>query len=328
MDNIELQASEIAMLVWASGISKTLGIMYERLFQIEMDEEDIVDYNNLLSDIKVYSKRLNDLCIKLNPTMRKMKLYEDFLLKNGATYCREDDNVLTAIYGSDIKSLWVNRLMNQLKKVSNTNNINIFVKENNKSCDMSKVIQEVKIKDAISSDFEKAFIYFLDDVISGDDDLYWIRDSFCEIKYKLRFISDDVENDFLYSESDDSIFFSFPLISDLVSASDLKREEVQQVVGQDYCMIAIDNLLEFAHIDTDDAIIPRKALLAYLKAGLSTLFTHPNYDEIVDEFKEQIQHEENEMDYLQGHTDFLIELLDEAEYSKKNCQYLSLVKRK
>lgn len=298
-------------------VSKAISKIYEGL---------IYDNDNklLLKELISLKKYEDELYQDLELDMYKIITVKSILREFENIYGLPIDNAFGAACNYDIGNLWVYRIEDKVLEISKGNVDNVIRLINSGDAHILRSdmedIQRTKIDEALSDDFMRAFIYFMDEEINKCEEGN-LKQYLIETKYKLIYMTSKLDNELIEPSKKDNqpLYISFGVISDLLQAPKSLTNDMQEEAGLSYLDYAIGNVELLKEYDEEDAL--QKIFSIYFRAGLALMYNNENFEELMEEVKSELMD-----DYGKDIFSCLNEYVETNNKDKEKCRYLSLLR--
>jgi len=306
--------------------TKAISKVYERLIYLDSSEEkDTDDYNALIIILNDLIDEEQKLYKKLNLDREKDNFIWNHLIKSNQFEYIED-GLFSTCCNENTSDIWFFRIFNRLKEfkeVYDKEDIQIISEEYTDPLELVEYLKEKKLRDFIDNDFQRAFIYLLEEDINKCDN-YCTKDYFVRAKYNLLFVSPMLENDLLENNfhNKKDFYFYFPFVADVMKLDNNYKKEIQSDEAYNNCMDSIEGLKELLELGDDieefqDTTF--KILSVYFRTGLSLLYNQKDYEEIISDIVSNVTGDEED--------ERIVEIIDDAliktDNDKVKCKYLS-----
>lgn len=297
-------------------ISRLIGKVYKSIIYDDTNIMFLNELNRLVNIEKKLYQQL-DLDVYKEATIRSI------LCEFENIYGKSLNNVFGAACNDDICDMWLYRIKEKLSYVEPSVLISLVKKVHNKdesiSGDDLLDIQCSQINDALSNDFMRSFISFLDEEINSCEEGV-LKYNLTETKYKLIYATNLLEEDLLSNkkQEDEFLYMSFGYISDLFLAPKELKNQMQQDAGLSYVDYAISNI-ELLHDFEDNDEFLNTIFSVYFRAGLTLLYNSKDYELLREDMKMDIMCEDSDNIFAD-----IEEYLTESNRDIAKCKYLSL----
>ena len=303
-------------LVEIIGISKDMAKIYKAL---------IYDNDNklLLRELSLLKKQEQCLYQDLELDMHKALKIKTILREFENIYGLSINNSFGASCNYDIEDLWAYRIEDKVLGFSKDSLEKVIKLINNGDIYISKDdMQDIKttvLDDALSLDFVRAFIYFMDEEINKCEDGN-LKQYLIETKYKLIYTTDKLDDTLIKENTKPKspLYINFGLTADLLSIPRTLMNSIQEDIGLTYLDYAVSNI-ELLNEYSDEKEL-QMIFSIYFRAGLALMYNCENYEAIIEDIKLDID------DGINGAFSCLEEYLDIDNPDKEKCKYLSFYK--
>lgn len=293
-------------------VSKDISKIYKGL---------IYDNDNkmLLKELRSLKKYEDELYQKLDLDMTKIIVVKSILREFENIYGLSIDNPFGAACNYDIENLWTYRIEDKIADISKGGLDNIIklinISRDRIPEDDMDDIQRIKIDEAISDDFYRAFIYFLDEEIEECEEGF-LKQYLIETKYKLIYITAKLDNEFIeeIKKENKPLFINFGMISDLLLAPKSLTNNIQEEAALPYLDYAIGNVELLKEYGEEKEF--QKLFSIYFRAGLALMYNCENYDLLIEDIKSEIMNDDS--------FSCLEQYVQTNNPDKGKCRYLSL----
>lgn len=279
-------------------------------------------YQILFDVLKDRKQKENNLyqCLELTPD--KADNISGYLIKINNYREEYEDNILDAIKSYNIQGLAVSRILNRLSDSV------IQDREGHKKWlikkgiflggDVEDFLRFVNLKEAITSDIERAFLYFNQNRLCSvkRDEKAMVN----RVKYNLLFLSQNMEQEFLNRQGSDidEITFTFPFVGEFNGINKGRIEVIQQDSG---VKVFCNSVVNLASLNPD--FKGSELYYDYLSAGLSALLSLENNSLIYSGLKGYIRtSDEINNRNCSFSVEQMINFIDNFEKEKPKCKYL------
>lgn len=308
--------------------TQMISSVYERLLYIEfMEDKNYCIYNGLLNELKRLIKEEKELYNTLNlKTSKKVDLLE-YLEKSNKFNYNPEKNMFTSACNKNTKDLCIYRICNKLDEYSNLNNElieQLKIEFDDDEELVNQFLKELKFRTAINDDFERAYVFFIQEEINKSTDVS-MKDYLTKLRYNLSFITTNIEKELVENNFNNSndFYFIFPFIGDRLNIDKEYQKNIEEDEIYNYSFTTIENIKEVLQLDDSMEDYKNKSikvLSLYFRAGISILYAHDNYEEFIDNLGNGIS-EYEEVDK----TNQIIEMcLEESKIDVVKCKYLSM----
>ncbi len=181
-----------------------------------------------------------------------------------------------------------------------------------------------RLSEAITGDFERAFLYFNEKDINSTSE----RDRLSKVKYQLIFISENAERYFLDNEDTDYMYFSYPLIADYYKVPQEVMLNQVLSIGSDFARRALNTLICSNDEIEDDLLTnedDRKMFHSYLKASIAPILNTSSYDGQIEGLETELQElDEVSMGAVSKSINSIFDTLKSLDKEKVKCKYITL----
>lgn len=281
--------------------------------------------NEILMELKKAKNIEDSLYKEMDLDFNKELEIRNVLFELSTLHGKDINNTFSSVCNEDVEDLWLYRIIKKIA-IHKDNDLGSFLKklrDNKNDIDVEELrnIQEDKFEKSLYDDFNRAFVYFLNEYIEQSDD-EGLKFYLNKVKYQLIYVFDFLEDSMLFEKtsSPKDLFLQSRMISGLLNMENEQINSIQEHLGiecLDHAVSSLELIDEFENDENKNLVV---ILSTYIRAGLSILYNHENYEDIIEEFKYDydLQDDCEDIEFITNHFKEENNIVD-----REKCKYLS-----